>query len=162
MVLKQQVYRNFSIELGEELDTEQTGELSLVGSLAIDSESVSFVCPISYWNRDQYRQQWKTGLERILETDASSSCLVTSVRGPGRADHVFLFELHRKGRIIYIRERYIPYDRLDEQFDPEEPYSLVGSAEVVVETDGETRTLRGEAVAVGAIRRFLDSWRRES
>lgn len=120
----------------------------------INDEVTTFAAPINFWGPGQYIVQWRDGIARILR-GARSSCLLTGVRNPALHHGVTMVELHREGSDVFARERYVFADRIPDDFDPRNPYGLVGPHPAVhVEPNGEVRVLRGTRVPLGDIAAF--------
>lgn len=128
--------------------------------VVIDGVSTTFLAPMNYWETSEYIEQWKEGIERILVGEASS-CLLTGVRNPALHEGVTMMELHRVEDEVFARERYVFADRVPQNFDPRDPYELVGPHPAIhVEATGEVRVIQGTRVAltdVAELARMLES-----
>ncbi|MCL4231898.1 MAG: hypothetical protein KJ053_09965 [Dehalococcoidia bacterium] len=121
--------------------------------LLIDEEITTFVAPVNYWSMAQYTRQWKDGLARLERH--SSSCLLTGARDPSLRQGVTMVELHKEGTDVFARERYVFADRVPDDYDPCEPYELIGPHPVVHrDADGSVREIRGTRVPLADIEAF--------
>src|SRR3989344_8136127 len=56
--------------------------------------------PVDYWTLDDYKRQWKEGIERLKTHDRS--CLVASVQDPTKAPLINWWPLYKVDTSIYI------------------------------------------------------------
>ena len=86
----------------------------------------NFILSVEYWSKNEYKRQWKEGLERIKRQD--TSCLITSIQDPEKAPYIEMWVLFRdkKNKKIYIRNRMLLAEDLDRKtVTPHNCYDLI-------------------------------------
>jgi len=69
-------------------ETSAYGDKIVRGSITLNSFTEKFESPISYWSICDYETQWEDAAKR-LTSGATSSCLVTSMKDPSKANFLF-------------------------------------------------------------------------
>ncbi|MBA3537475.1 hypothetical protein H0X48_05785 [Candidatus Dependentiae bacterium] len=105
------------------------------GKITIGDFDERFGIALEYWTLEDYKRQWRDGLERINTHD--KSCFVTYVQDPEKSPFLNWWNLYKVGNKIIIRnqilfahlysnkigdKRFTPnncYDFLDERIMPE-------------------------------------------
>ncbi len=101
-----------------------------LGKIYIGDDFSETIAPaLNYWTMDDYRKQWKEGLERIK--NYNTSCLVASIQNPETSNRLLnWWPIYKVGQKIYIQnELYMEedYDQLmgDMLFTPETCYDFI-------------------------------------
>ena len=124
----------FKLKLGFQT-IESEGEQALEGQLTIDEFSEPFKSSISYWNRDEYLSQWKSGFQAILQGEKKSA-FITSMYDPTKANFIFWWVMYRNEKDVFIQNHVLFLDELDEAFDENDFIKFVPERETLSE-DGE-------------------------
>lgn len=98
------------------------------GRIRIGDFSETFLMSFECWSAQDYKRQWKEGLERIKHNDRS--CLVASVQDPLAAPLINWWVLYKEGNIVYIHNQLIVDSsfkvRIDDKpFTPENCYEYI-------------------------------------
>ncbi len=75
--------------------------LSYCGQIVIDDFTENVFMPVEYWSLDEYKAQWKDGIERIKQGH-EKSCLITKIYDPREYKFVELWSLYRRGDNVHI------------------------------------------------------------
>lgn len=80
------------------------------GKIFLGNDMEFFCIKLGYWNLDDYKKQWREGIERLKEH--RDSCLVVSVSGCRKRPFLVWYTLHRVDEevlvypFMYISEWY--------------------------------------------------------
>ncbi|MBA3954792.1 hypothetical protein H0X48_05740 [Candidatus Dependentiae bacterium] len=75
------------------------------GKITIDDFDERFDIALEYWTIEDYKKQWREGLERIKTHD--KSCLVTYVQDPKKAPFIDWWNLYKIGNKVIIRNQML-------------------------------------------------------
>lgn len=92
---------NFSIKVIDPAIRKWEGDTFCFGQIQIGNFEERFEMLLGYWTIDDYKKQWKLGLERIL--NHNESCLVAEIQDPQKAPWLVTWVLYRDGNTIYIQ-----------------------------------------------------------
>lgn len=79
------------------------GVLAVLGKIYIGDFKETIYIPLDYWSLDDYKRQWKEGLERIKTHD--TSCLVATIHDPGIRPYINWWLLYKVGDKVYIQNK---------------------------------------------------------
>ncbi|UPT75519.1 MAG: hypothetical protein M0D55_07535 [Elusimicrobiota bacterium] len=77
--------------------------------------------PLQYWRREQYRAQWREAIGR-LQSGHASSCLITSMVDPAKANFLMWWPMWREGETVFIQNQLLFMDSIQGRFDERNPY----------------------------------------
>ncbi len=113
---------NFSINFTGEL-VGDNHEKCQIGEIKIAKFYETF-CPLSYWSKDQYLEQWKNGLRRLCNRN-HKSCLITSMYNPKFANFIVWWTFYLDGNTICVQNQILFLEQLDEPFNELNPYASI-------------------------------------
>lgn len=93
--------KNFKIEAISKKPKKAWGSLCHTGQITINDYKEPFLMPLIEWDLEDYRKQWKEGLERIKTQDRS--CLVATVKNLKTNPYIILWTLHKEDNKVYVR-----------------------------------------------------------
>ena len=83
-----------------------------MGKITIGDYSESIYVPLDFWSVEDYKKQWKEGLERLKTHDRS--CLVATIHDPSIRPLVDMWVMYKVDNMVYVQnERYMAdmYDK---------------------------------------------------
>lgn len=83
------------------------------GEIIIDDFIEHFDAPLDWWSVDDYKQQWKEGLKRLLDHD--TSCLVVTINDPNCRKFIEWWPLYKIDNKIHIQNHIIIEDIYEER-----------------------------------------------
>ncbi|MBA3954708.1 hypothetical protein H0X48_05315 [Candidatus Dependentiae bacterium] len=98
------------------------------GKITIGDFEKRFNIALEYWSIDDYKRQWKEGLERIKTHD--KSCLVYYVQDPSKLPYIGWWRMYKIDNKVYVRNSII-FTHLyknkigDKRFTPETCYDFI-------------------------------------
>src|SRR3990167_11412149 len=95
----------FKIEVISKKPEVIDGLLSHTGEITMGDYKETFVMPLNSWTIEDYKQQWKEGLERIKTYD--ESCLVSLAQDLDTLPMVFMWVLYKLKGVIYIQQHLL-------------------------------------------------------
>jgi hypothetical protein len=98
------IMQPFSINIVETRPQKTSHILSYKGLLTIGDFQEYFYMPIDSWPLQQYKIQWKEGIQR-LKTE-NSSCLITSIYKLKTRPAIEWWPLYKEGEIVYIQNHH--------------------------------------------------------
>jgi hypothetical protein len=125
----------------------------MVGQIEIDSFKEFFESSMSYWNKEQYIDQWKNGLKRIIG-GYNESCLITSIYDPSHSIFLFWWSLFRLENTVIFQNQLLFVKDLKGLFDPSNPYQHIKKREIA---DDEGRQISEWEISITEIELFLSS-----
>jgi CdiI N-terminal domain len=102
----------------------------LVGKIKIGEFQEEFTSSLSYWNKTDYLEQWKSALIKTY-TGSPKSCLVTSMFDPLTANFIFLWTLYLDKSVVHIQNQILFLDELDKPFLELNPYESIRDREII-------------------------------
>ncbi|MBA3535847.1 hypothetical protein H0X48_05760 [Candidatus Dependentiae bacterium] len=98
------------------------------GKITIGDFNERFNIALEYWTLEDYKKQWKEGLERIKIQD--KSCLVSYVQDPKKAPFINWWPLYKIDNKILVRNQmlfaHLYRNRVgDKEFTPDTCYSFI-------------------------------------
>jgi hypothetical protein len=118
----------FSIEFIRSINH---SEKDVGGLLRINGHEEQFRSPLTYWNIDDYMNQWKIGISRVRQGKAS--CLITAIENPKHFHFGEWWLLYvRNGRVL-LQNHLLLRELFEQPFDPENPYSFIPEYESTTE-----------------------------
>lgn len=96
-----------------------------IGQITLGNFVEEFEMSLTVWNRERYEQQWKEGIQRILN-GAPKSCLIASLWGDKGTWGFSWWPLYRIGDQVVAQSALIwDLNMLDKDFDPDDPYQFI-------------------------------------
>lgn len=92
---------NLFIKVGNKKPKIINNVLAVMGKIHINDFKETIYIPLDLWALDDYKQQWKEGLERIKTHD--QSCLVATIHDPNIRPYINWWLLYKVGDKIYIQ-----------------------------------------------------------
>jgi hypothetical protein len=129
------------------------GEGLMVGQIEIGSFKEFFESSMSYWNKEQYIDQWKNGLIRIIGGD-NESCLITSIYDPSHSIFSFWWTLFRLENTVIFQNQLLFLKDFKGKFDPSNPYQHIKKREIA---DDEGQQISEWEISKTEIELFLSS-----
>ena len=107
--------------------------------ITIGSYSESLMILVDYWTLDDYKRQWKEGIERLKTHD--QSCLVVLVQDPKKAEVIMWWPLYKENDTIYIQnhlliDEYYEKDIGNNIFTPDNCYQFIPARSLAYEDGG--------------------------
>jgi hypothetical protein len=65
-----------------------------------------FFMSVNVWELEQYKAQWKQGIERLKNYDRS--CIITNVSGDPSNPFLEVWVLFRKSNMVYVQNQLVP------------------------------------------------------
>lgn len=91
--------------------------------------------PLQYWRREQYREQWRRAIDRIVSGE-STACLITGMHDPQKANFIAWWPMWREGSTVYIQNQILFMDDVQGGFDEKDPYRHIPKRKTVTD-EGE-------------------------
>lgn len=121
--------------------------------IRINEFSERFVAPIEQWMLDDYNQQWKTAVTRIIK-GAIKDYFMASMRDPEKSDFVSVYAMYREEERVYVQNQIIICSGNEEIIRSGDLSSLVNDREI--ETDDGERISEWET-SIEDLKRFVES-----
>ena len=122
------------------------------GRITIGDFSEQFEVDLSYWQPDQYRQQWAEAARLIVAGDGPAA-FITSMRRPETANFITWWPTWREGDRVLIQNQILILDQLEEPFDETDPYRSLGPME---HTSEEGDPISSWETSVGEVEAFRE------
>ena len=108
------------------------------GRIRIGTYKEDFEMALDFWSLDEYRQQWREGLERLKDHD--QSCLITNFEMT-RTPMIEWWILYKVGNTIYAQNELVTPNFFESffargEFNSQTCYDFIGPRQIVTE-DGE-------------------------
>jgi len=100
-----------------------------MGELKLLNFTEVFRVPLSYWKKDNYEQQWKEGVKRILR-GCNRSCLVTSMYNPDVANFIVWWPMYLCGDKVFIQNHLLFMNDLKQPFQEHNLYEHIPAREI--------------------------------
>jgi hypothetical protein len=113
---------------GPEFDPESGIEV-LQGRLQLGEFQEDFFAPATHWSKDDYENQWRQGLTRLVERRLPS-CLITAIGEPAETG-VIWWLLYPDGEMVHVQNQYLIPDVLTVPFEVDDPYRFISPRETV-------------------------------
>jgi hypothetical protein len=81
------------------------GLSSYWGKITIGDFNERFILPISNWNLEQYKQQWKDGFERLKTYD--TTCFVTSVQNLDLYPSIEMWTVYKNKNKFFFHQQLL-------------------------------------------------------
>ena len=141
---------NFSIKF---LD-KQTNSNFQIGEITMNDYSEKFQSSLSYWNKANYVDQWKDGVQRLFNGN-NRSCLVTSMLDPNISSYICLWLLYTEKNIVHIQNQILFLEELNEPFDESRIYYYISDREII---DEDGHKISEWDIQIDDLKVFLDSY----
>lgn len=106
-------------------------ELKL-GKIVLGDYMEHFESSLSYWNMEDYKNQWKNALNKIAR-ESNKSCLITSIYDPSSSNFLYWWPIYREGSSIFFQNQILFLKKLQPKFDPSNPYKSVPARNTINE-----------------------------
>lgn len=132
--------KNFNIEVISDKPKRIDNELVYIGKITIGDFQEKFHMPLDSWTIDEYKQQWKEGLERIKTHD--SSCLIVTMSKQKTDPFILIWVLYKVNNNIFIQNQLLVNEILKEistdlpPYDEKTCYQYITPRETISE-DGD-------------------------
>ncbi len=114
------------------------------GRITVGDFTETFIMSYDNWSIDEYKQQWKEGIERIKTHD--SSCLVVCFEGTLKSPRIVLWTLYKEESVIYIHNQYLFYEIFQERSKGLPPFDA-NSCYLYIILPRETTTEDGDKIS---------------
>lgn len=114
-------------------ETEELDSLLAYGKIQIGDFSERFIMYLGYWDIPKYQSQWLEGVQRILNDEYSTSCLLQNMYDPKQAGFIFTWTMYKIQDTIILHNRMLILDDLEEPFDENNPYNSMDPRETITE-----------------------------
>ncbi|XZN94686.1 MAG: hypothetical protein ACM65K_17590 [Microcoleus sp.] len=121
-----------SIEFLAKKSKKEIKKESCYGSIQIGSFQEKFFSSLSFWSMQDYEFHWKKALQRIV-SDYKSSCLITSMYDPARANYIEWWPIYRNQNLLYFQNGILLLDSIKDSFDISDPFQYVPEREINTE-----------------------------
>ncbi len=112
------------------------------GRITIGDFSERFVMPIDSWTLDQYKKQWKEGLERLKNND--TSCLVSRIENMHTPyPTIELWDLYKVGDTVFFQNSLLINETLKDSnlklsnFNSQSCYDYINTPRQTITEDGD-------------------------
>ncbi|WP_057920892.1 hypothetical protein [Lysobacter capsici] len=105
----------FSLFLGLE-PSDEDGVACLQGRIQVGEFTEPLLCPIGYWARQDYVEQWLHALDQIC-MGKEKTALIVSIYDPESSNFVMVWPLYLIGDNVHVQNSIIFLEHLDEVFD---------------------------------------------
>jgi hypothetical protein len=95
-----------------------------LGEIALDDFVETFEIPLAFWSVDRYENQWREGIDRLLN-GAVKSCLITSMLDSRSEVFGVWWTLYREGNHVVVHNGLLLSDVHGKNFNPDEPYEAI-------------------------------------
>jgi len=99
-----------------------------IGQITLGAFVEEFAMVLTTWSRERYEQQWREGIQRLINGD-TKSCLITSFWSDENAFGGEWWKMYRVEDQVVINNQLIRQEIFDQQdlhnFDPENPYLCI-------------------------------------
>lgn len=95
-----------------------------LGEIALDDLVESFETWLTFWDTDQYENQWREGIHRLLE-GAPRSCLITSISDPNCEWFGVWWKLYREGEYVVVQNQLLLSKVPGCNFNSKNPYEFI-------------------------------------
>jgi hypothetical protein len=95
-----------------------------LGEIVIGEHREFFHASLSYWNRDQYLNQWKEGLEKICTHRACSS-VITDMYDPKSSNIAQWWVFRPEQDIVFVRNELVFLEKVDSQLFEQNIYQYI-------------------------------------
>jgi hypothetical protein len=132
--------KKFNIEVISKKPKIINKQLVYLGRITIEDLKETFYMPLNSWTIEEYKQQWKEGLERIKTHD--SSCLIVTMSGLNKSPWIELWILYKENNTIFIQNQYLFGEVFQERaiglppYDAKTCYLYVPPRETISEDNG--------------------------
>ena len=118
----------FSVELlpPPESGQQENNPAQAPGRITIGGFSEQFTAPLGFWAEPDYRRSWQQALAVLDAAADSASCLMTSVTDPASSNFLVSWPMYREGENVYIQNKIIFLDEIEEDFGPAAPWRWIG------------------------------------
>ena len=146
----------FSIKIIDEKIRECCGMPCCIGEIQIGEFKEDFEMPLEYWTIEDYKKQWKDGIERLNKNERS--CLVAEVQDPEKAPWASLWVLYKEGDTVHVQNHVLRDKRFmklikKQPFTLETCYNLITPREVI--SAGTGMEISEWITDLGSINEFL-------
>ena len=124
----------FSISLSDEQRLEEG--LCGLGEITIGDFSESFRASLSYWNRQDYFEQWMNALNEITVLKRSKAVIISSMYDPDTANFILCWVMYNLGDLVCFQNHIFFLDNLITPFNEKNMSKLIPDREQVTE-EGE-------------------------
>jgi hypothetical protein len=124
------------------------------GRITVGSFSEDFPMDLSFWSVKEYRNSWRSALERASRMTTATSCLVSSITDPTTSNFISCWPLYRDGQHVRVQSSLIFLDELSEKFNEREPWRFITPHSV---TDEEGNRISEWSTQMTEVQHFLDS-----
>lgn len=89
----------------------------ITGQITIGNFSETFTSSLSYWNKNDYLNQWLNTIKGAIEKNVFTGCLITSMVKPIKKNHIFCWPVYREKNKVYIQNRILFIKDIKGRFD---------------------------------------------
>jgi len=97
--------KQFQIQVISKKPKKMYGLLSHTGEITIGDYKETFVMPLNSWTLEEYKQQWKEGVDRLKTHN--ESCLVNLIQNMNANPMVEMWTLHKVNNTVYIQQQLL-------------------------------------------------------
>jgi hypothetical protein len=133
-------------------DTTEDDLLVAIGEIQLGDDHEFFQSVVTYWTVEDYAASWTTALRRLVAGTAST-CLITSVTDPATTNFVITWPMYRVGYDVYVQNRYLFLEDLDDEFNPDAPWESVEPRSTI---DEDGQKISEWSLHLTDIQEFLD------
>lgn len=128
-----------------------------IGEIKINSYSERFQSSLSYWNKENYVEQWKDAVQRIFDGN-NRSCLVTSMFEPNISSYIHLWLLYTERDIVHIQNQILFLKELNEPFNESCIYGYISDREII---DEDGHKISEWDIHINDLKEFLNNYKEE-
>ena len=112
---------NLKIEMIDKNPKKRWDFVNVKAQIQINDFVEDLYLPLDWWNSNNYEQQWKEGLKRLVNHD--TSCFVVGIHNPKLWKFIEWWPLYKIDNKIYIRNQIILNDIYEEQIG-DKPFTI--------------------------------------
>jgi hypothetical protein len=120
----------FSIQFTglQELQNDSSSEAYLSGIICLGDFQEEFSSSLSHWTRDDYENQWREGVERILSGQFNMSAIFVDFMSPNKTGSTLTWwPMYLQGDSVCFQEHFLELDKLSQGLKRKDLYNYIQS-----------------------------------
>jgi len=94
-----------------------TEDHACYGRITVDSFSEVFESPLCFWRKEQYEEQWRAAIARLMPCKSARTALLTAMYDPPTANFLTWWPVYREGTRVFVQNQLLFLDQLAVPFD---------------------------------------------
>lgn len=105
--------------------TSELSETAALAEIEVDDLKELLEVPTTYWTKQDYINQWREAVGRIINAESDKSILFVSMLDPKKANFLFTWPMYRYNDTVFIQNHLLFLKDLPEKFDEGDPYASI-------------------------------------